>query len=348
MKLLVQLVTWNGAKYVPHLFYSLRHQTYKDWKLFILDNASGDDMVQKMKEACQNFPVPVEFVQNTTNSGFAGGHNYIYKNSESEHLLLLNQDMYLEPECFEKLIEFMDTHQSAAVVSPRLMKWNFLLLEDDKAGLDDVYSDQVDSLGLKVFRNRRVIEQYGQEVWPKIQDTFAENFLEVFGVSGALPLFRRSALDTIAFADKSLFDESYHSYKEDVDVAFRLRSAGYGAFVLLGAVAYHDRSAAGPKEKGDRAAIKNKEKQSDWVKNHSYKNHIMTLYKNEYRGNFLLDFPFILWYELKKFGYFLFFERKVLKGLKEIHALRKELRAKRAFIKKKRKVSFKEIRKWWT
>ncbi|MBT3817027.1 MAG: glycosyltransferase family 2 protein, partial [Candidatus Magasanikbacteria bacterium] len=29
-KLTIHLVTWNGAKYVPYLFESLRKQTYRD------------------------------------------------------------------------------------------------------------------------------------------------------------------------------------------------------------------------------------------------------------------------------------------------------------------------------
>src|SRR3989338_7429508 len=41
-KLTVQLVTWNGAKYIPYLFESLKKQTYADWDLAVLDNASSD------------------------------------------------------------------------------------------------------------------------------------------------------------------------------------------------------------------------------------------------------------------------------------------------------------------
>jgi GT2 family glycosyltransferase len=172
--------------------------------------------------------------------------------------------------------------------------------------------------------------------------------MEVFGVSGALPMFRVRALKKIAFDDGTFFDESYHSYKEDVDIAFRLRSAAFQSFVLLDTVAYHDRSAAGPKERGDKAAIENKQGQSEWVKYYSYKNHLMTLYKNEYRQNVLLDFFPIVWYELKKFCYYALFDRKVLSGLLEIWKNRNALKVKRTKIKQIRTVDYKEIRTWWT
>jgi len=374
-KLSVHLVTWNGAKYVPALFESLRKQTFQDWKLVILDNASKDEMGEAMKKEIIHFPVPVELIESKENTGFAGGHNKLFQqlpsagSGQAEYFICLNQDLFLEPECFEKLIKFLDTHKDVAVVSPRLMKWNFSVQLPlfsgasaselpDESKSNESFTDQIDSLGLKVFRSRRVREKYSGDVWQDIKSKMhlsfrAERFrdnqtaLEVFGVSGTLPCFRRSMIETITFSDNTFFDEAYHAYKEDVDLAFRLQSAGHRACVLLDAVAYHDRSAAGPESTSDTAAAQNKKSQSEWVKYHSYKNHLMTLYKNEYAQNAILDFPWILWYELKKFGYFLVFDRQVLSGLSEVWNLRKELKKKKVEIKQKRKVDFKEIRKWW-
>jgi hypothetical protein len=97
----------------------------------------------------------------------------------------------------------------------------------------------------------------------------------------------------------------------------------------------------------DRSAIENKKKQSPWVQYHSYKNHLRTIYKNEYWQNLILDFPWILWYELKKFIYFLIFDRKVLAGLKEVWQGRVDLENKRQQIDKIKKVDYKALRKWW-
>lgn len=379
-KLLVQLVTWNGSKYIPYLFESLRNQTYRDWKLVILDNGSSDDTVEKIKTEIENFPVEVTLIENKENKGFAGGHNQLNaecRMQNAEYVLLLNQDMYLMSDCLEKMVKFMEEHSDVAAVSPRLMRWDFKvlentpqppsrgednlavsLLEEGQGGVSSSFTDKIDALGLKVFRNRRVIEKYTGKDWFVIESKMkmsyrAERFngdgtaLEVFGVSGAFPLYRRSAIEAVQFDDGSFLDESYHSYKEDVDLAFRLQSAGFKSCVLLDTVAYHDRSAAGPGKLGDSDAIENKEKQSEWVKYHSYKNHLMTLYKNEYWQNWLLDAIFIKWYELKKFVWFLLFDRAVLKGLKEVWKNRKDLKIKRLKIKSLRKVGWREMRKWW-
>ncbi|HRY36359.1 MAG TPA: glycosyltransferase family 2 protein [Candidatus Magasanikbacteria bacterium] len=344
-KLAVNLVTWNGAKYLPYLFDSLRKQTFFDWELQILDNNSTDNTVEVIEKEITNFPVPVKFFKEKENHGFAKGHNILFRENETEYFLLLNQDMYLENTVLEKMVDFLDKNSTVAGVSPRLMRWNFCEMEK---GLQATFSSMVDALGLKVFRNRRVIEQYTGENWEEIKSNFGNNnVLEVFGVSGAFPMYRREAIKNVLFSNGQVLDESYHSYKEDVDLAWRLRLAGYSSFVMLNIVAYHDRAGAGPKEKNDWAAMQNKKKHSPWVKYYSYRNHLMTLYKNEDSKNFWLDFIFIAWYELKKLVYFAIFDLKILKGLGDVWLMRKDLRNKRKEIKKIRKTSSKDLRKWW-
>lgn len=365
-RLIIQLVVWNGKKYIPYLFDSLRKQTFKDFHLYILDNASTDGTQEAIDKELQDFQFEYTFVKQESNSGFAGGHNLVYKKTRNkeqginkyEYVLLLNQDMYLMPDCVEKMVNFLDQNEKVVAVSPRLMRWDFAEMEmhgnaSVRDRLEKSLSHLIDSLGLKVFRNRRVIEKYAGKIWEEKKSRLELSYhtrndaMEVFGVSGAFPMFRRSALEAVCFDDGTFFDESYQSYKEDVDLAYRLRIAGFQSFVLLDSVAYHDRSAIGLERMGDRIAAENKKKQSMWVKNNSYKNHLMTLYKNEYLQNTILDFPWILWYELKKFVYFLLCDRVVLTGLLEIWRGRKEFQHKKMEVKKMRRVSWKELRKWW-
>src|SRR3989339_363440 len=327
MHLSVNLVSWNGAKYIPYLMKSLRQQTYKDWSLFVLDNNSADNTVELIKSETENFPVFVEILENKKNFGFAGGHNLAFKKTESNYVLLLNQDTYLTPDYLEKLVNFMDAHPDTAAVSGRLMKWNFATFSGE---LEETFTNQIDSLGFKIFKNRRVVEIGAGSDWtnfPSKNDPAKPQ--EVFGISGTLPMYCRETLQETAFADGNIFDSLYESYKEDVDLAYRFQLQGLKAYVLSSAVAYHDRAAAGPKETGDLAAIKNKQIQSPRVALLSYRNHLMNLYKNEYWQNILLDFFSIFWYEIKKFVYYLTMERKVLEGLVYICRHRKELQEKR-------------------
>ena len=344
-KLSVHLVVWNGIQYIPYLFDSLRKQTCADWQLVIVDNGSVDGTLDAIKKELQNFPVRVELIENNTNLGFAGGQNIAWKKNESEYVAMINQDMYLMPDCLEKAVSFLNTHVDAAVVSPRLMKWEFAKV---KISLQDSFSECIDSLGLKVFRSRQVVEKLTGRLWSEVQKEFSKSaYMHVFGVSGALPIFRASLLRNILFENRDIFDPLYHAYKEDVDLAYRLAAFGGKAYVLCDTVAYHDRSAVGLADKNDKAAAANKKNQSPWVRYLSYKNHLMTLYKNEYWQNLILDFPWILWYELKKFVYFLLADRLVLKGLCEIWQYRHDLRCKRKMIKKQHIIRWKQMRALW-
>lgn len=343
MRLSVNLLTWNGEKYIPQLFASLKKQTFKDFKLNILDNHSSDKTVELIRKELSDFDIEYSFGKNNENIGFARGHNFLYKkSSDCEYVACLNQDLVLAPDCFEKLINCLEENSDTAVVAPRLMKWNI-----DKRMNEEEFSDEIDSLGLSVFRNRRVVEWYGGLNWEQVCDFFKnQSNVEVFGVSGTLPVFRRSAAEYILDKNGNLFDPDFNAYKEDIDIAYRLRSAGFQARVVLETVAFHKRTADGAKRIDDFSSAKNKAKQSDFVVYHSYKNHLSVLYKNEYWQNLVLDFPFILWYEWKKFLWYLTHNKKVLGGLKENWSLRKIMKARKKEIKKKRKINWLAMRKW--
>jgi GT2 family glycosyltransferase len=67
---------------------------------------------------------------------------------------------------------------------------------------------------------------------------------EVFGVSATAAVFRREALQTVA-AGGEVFDPRLGSYYEDVDLAGRLRAAGWRALLVPAARALHAGSATG-------------------------------------------------------------------------------------------------------
>lgn len=328
----LHLVTWNGERYIPFLFESLRKQTYRNVVLRVLDNASHDATLDLIKKEMRNFFCPVELIENQVNEGFAGGQNQLFKKTKEEYVLLINQDMYLAPDCLEKLVGEMQSAESVAAVAPRLMKWEFDRIEKD--GLLKSFSDRIDSLGLIFFRNRRVAEWRSGEKWSDSPETV----VEVAGISGALPLYRMKALHAIADKEGNIFDPLFESYKEDVDVAWRLHDKGFRACVVTDAVAYHDRATAMPKYgQHDIAAAINKFSQRSDVRYFSYRNHLLMLFKNENSADFWPNAPWIIWYEIKKFLVLLIsYPSVVIKSWQFIWCHRQELRVSRQWNKRKK------------
>lgn len=353
MKLSVNLVVHNEEKYIPYLTLSLKNQTFKDFEVLVIDNASTDKTAELLEKGLSEANINFRIFKQSENLGFAGGHNLAYNYTQADYFVLQNADMYIMPDVFEKAVNFLDQHQSAASISPRLMHWDFSKvssLEDCAAG----FTKHIDALGIKLFRNRRAIETFSGILWSeenpdkKIKEMMSQKVIEVFGVSGAMAFYRKEILDGLLLPGKNIFDPTYHSYKEDLDLAYRLRNAGMLSFVLLEAVAYHDRTSAGLANESDLEAIKNKKRQSYYVRFNSYKNHLATLYKNEYWQNLLLDSPFILWFELRKKIYIFLTEPSILfKTWGWFIKNRAYLKQARKSILETRKMYWKGIRRWF-
>jgi len=320
-KLTISLVVYNGEKYLPECLDSVFKQNLSDWEMVIIDNHSKDNSVEIIKRKIAEDGSKIKLVCNEKNIGFAAGHNQVIRNTESEYILVLNQDVILEPDNCEKIIKFLDKHKEAGSCIGKIKQWAFQLTKGNK-------TDKIDTAGLKIFRSFRVIDigagEYDEHQY--------DDKKQIFGVSGCCPIYRRQAIEDIGF-----FDESFFSYKEDVDLAFRLQHAGWKSYRVGDAIAYHDRSA----NKGGKNKITaNRENRSSLERYLSYRNHLYVLIKNLSWLDLMRYGIFIFSYELKKFIYLLLFERKTLYALIEVGQKFTKMWRKR----KARKL--KSVRKW--
>ena len=104
-RLTVQLVTWNGAKYIPYLFDSLRKQFFKDWKLVILDNASTDDTEAVAAALRAKAPVEIKYFKNTENLGFDGNCLKVVERAIGQYAWLLGSDDLLSKNALPSLLK---------------------------------------------------------------------------------------------------------------------------------------------------------------------------------------------------------------------------------------------------
>ena len=322
----ISLLTWNGQRYLPWLMKSLSEQSFVDWDLLVLDNASNDNSIAIIRE----YYPKARIVGQKQNIGFAKGHNLLINWSNSDYVLVLNQDVILDPNYLRELVDFMEKHPQAASCAGKLMYWDFS--SGQKTNI-------IDSYGLKISRKREIIDsQQGQK------ETNINN-QEVFGLSATATLYRRKALDIVAGTPKDnhleYFDEDFFAYKEDVDLAWRLRLFGWENWLVSTTKAYHHRSVA----KGEDLIASRKHR--GFANKISYRNHFMLLYKNSFLKNLFKDWLYIKWYEFKKFVYLLIFERSTLAGLKEFLVSIPRLRKKRKYIMKHKQVTADDIYKWF-
>lgn len=221
--LALQLLTFHEEpKVLEALFASLVAQTNRDWNLYWLDSGSSEDE----REAMRRIGAPFQMIVAEKNLGFSGGHEYLYHQHSADYVFCVNADAILESDYIERLRAYLDDHPSVGAVSGSIFRWS-----NEGGGVER--SMIIDSLGLARTR------------WHKVYDIGAglredqqarRPVVQVFGVSGCLPMYRRAAVGPM------LFDPLYFLYKEDVDLAYRLQRAQWGVAIVPGATAYHLRT----------------------------------------------------------------------------------------------------------
>jgi len=332
-KLSISLVTHNAERYLPFCLKSLNDQTWQEFFLLVIDNGSNDGTARFLKE---EYP-QIKLVEHPQNIGFAKAHNQGIAWTDSEYIMLLNQDVILANDYLEKAMKYLDENTDVSALTGKILSWNFE---------DNLKTKKIDSLGLKVFKSHQVADIcQGQE-----DDGSFDEVAEVFGVSGTLPIYRRFDLEKIKISLYHLeyFDEVFFSYKEDVDLAFRMRLAGLKSVYFPQSLAYHNRTVSGVLDKTNKAIKKSRQDRDKMIKKYSYKNHLLMLIKNEFFVNFLKFFFSILWYELKKFIFIILFEQSTLRGLKLFFQQKsKVLKKRRYIIKNIRTVRARDIAEWY-
>ena len=209
MRVAVVVPNWNGRRWLPPLFASLREQTRAPDEIVVVDNGSTDGSLEWLAEQ------DVRTIALGRNTGFAFAANRGIEAVSAEAVALLNTDVELEPDWLERAAGAL-TDRVASVAT------KMVLLDDP-----DVVDDAGDEL-----RRDGVAHQRGHG---RRDDGRFDIAGEAFSACAGAALYRRSAVLAVGGFDERLF-----SYLEDVDLGLRLRLAGWGC-AYEPAVARHAR-----------------------------------------------------------------------------------------------------------
>jgi len=139
---------------------------------------------------------------------------------------------------------------------------------------------------------------------------------EIFGVDGALALYRRAALEDVAVpiggragGPVEYLDETFFIYKCDVDIAWRLRWRGWRALYVPEALAWHGRSMQrSPETRSFRDVYALRKASPEMGRYLSFGNHRLMQLKDESLRGLLRDLPVWLFYELGTWVFFVLTE----------------------------------------
>ena len=174
--------------------------------------------------------------------------------------------------------------------------------------------------------------------------------VEVVAIDGAALVARRTALEANAF-EGEYPDEDFVTHKEDHDISWRVRLAGWECWYVPSAVGYHARTTRGLGSTGYLSAIRrfheNEQQKSHRVQVNAMKNQWLMLLKYEDGFNFVRDLPFILIRELTIALHHLFFAPRSLRAIPmTLRLLPRALRKRRA-VKRGQMMDPRELRRWF-
>ncbi len=341
--LVVNVVTWNSARFLPHLFESIAAQTTNAFTVTVVDNASSDGTLAWLREKARGVPV----LKNFRNGGFARAHNqaiaFALQRWEAEgaldrkYILVLNPDILLAPTCIAQLISFMDTHPDVDMAGPKLLRADRRTNEDGEI-VDIERSSLIDSAGISLLKSRRVIDRGAGE-----KDSGQYDGGEPFGISGAAMLLRASVIPSIVLQNGEVFDEDFFAYKEDADLSWRFRLLGKRIAFVPGAVAWHHRTARA--SRGgliEQYAIRRN--RASVIMKYSRRNQLWLEWKNDDAGSRLLHFPWIAAEKIRRVCAATLFPSSAVPALFEAWAGFGRMRRKRKELLTRRRLSPGQIR----
>jgi len=208
----VIIPNWNGERFLEACLDTLAEQTYKNYEVILVDNASTDGSLALVRS---RFPW-VKVVPLPENRGFAAAINEGIRHSEGEYIALLNNDAQAAPQWIEELVGALDSHPEAGACASKMLRL-------PNAHIIDGVGDEYSHYGM-AFRAGQGETDVGQYDLSK----------EVFGACGGAAIYRRALLE-----EAGLFDEDFFMYYEDVDMDFAVQLLGYKVLYVPTAIAYH-------------------------------------------------------------------------------------------------------------
>lgn len=237
MNISVIIVNYNTRDYLHNCLASIQAAADRAVEIIVIDNASIDGSAAMVRT---HFP-DVRLLTNDGNVGFAVANNQGARRATGRYLLLLNSDTQVTPGALERMTEFMDAHPELGICAPQ-----------NRNGADHELfgacgDEQINYLHFPRFQGlvgigRALLQRFGisalqQSAPPPFllrEDERSVRYILADWLRGC-SLFIRADL----YRQLGGMDEGFFLYLEDTDLCRRVRQAGLGCAVVMGAIIVH-------------------------------------------------------------------------------------------------------------
>lgn len=239
----IVILNYNTPELTIRAVQSCIDLSYKDFAIYVVDNASSDDSLHQFKESfAKNSKVTI--ISSKTNLGFAGGNNLALKEITTPFVMLLNSDAYFPTgSTIEKVLEYFQSHPTVGMVTPFVQLSNGSIDPACHRGIPTpwnafCYFAKLEKLTASVPALNRLFGGYHQ-TW---KDT--STIHPVQACSGAAMFVRLQAMEEVG-----LLDERFFMYGEDLDWCYRFSQLHWDIHFVPLLTVIHDKHSSGLKKK---------------------------------------------------------------------------------------------------
>jgi len=307
------ILNWNGGQLVVDCLQSLLRQTHPIQQLIVIDNGSSDGSLEALQAADPH----LEIIRNRSNVGFAAAANQAVAAARGDWFLLCNLDVEFEPDYVARLVAAGERDGTIGSLTGKLLR--------PRTGDGE---PTVDSTGHIIYRNGWAANR-GEGLPDSGQWERAE---EVFGVTGAAPLYRMKMLHDVMEGAARPFDERFFAYIEDVDLDWRMRWLGWKAWYEP-AVAWHHRSATGARR-------------SAFILRHILKNRLLLVANNDLWPGGLARLPNVIAFTVVTAVQFGLESARAPLGIVDFLRQAPGCGRRRRFLRARRQTSTAEMARW--
>src|SRR3989338_1277922 len=338
----INLVVYNGGKDIRQCLDSVLAQTHPHEliEVNILDNASTDDTVQKInnwKLEIVNRKFKFNFIQSKKNLGMWPGQEELLKYSHGEYVVALSVDVVLDKDFIKNAVEIMEQDETIGGLQAKVYKYEFPFIQNTKY-------ETLDTIGFEIFRSRRIVNIAHGEI-----DRGQYNSQrEIFATEGAVPIYRRSALEDCRLKNQNnkIVDHDYFWYGDDLDLPWRMRIFGWKQVYAPSVIAYHDRKTTKGVAGGWKKIIKIRKAVPMFKRRLDWRNTTITIIKNDFAVNLWRDWPYIFWRQIRLWAYFLLFEPPMFLEIFKVAKMLPTMLKRRKEIMQKARITAKDFRQW--
>ncbi|RKM59839.1 glycosyltransferase family 2 protein [Butyrivibrio sp. CB08] len=104
---------YNAANYIENAINMVCAQTYKDWELILVDDASTDNSVQIIEDVIKSQKKRIRLIKKDVNAGAAAARNTGIDASSGRFIAFLDADDVWKEDKLEKQVAFMEKNGAA-------------------------------------------------------------------------------------------------------------------------------------------------------------------------------------------------------------------------------------------